>query len=84
MTDSMRQDSSPRAPERRVQPVPPVPVTTEDTGLTPGLISDLIMKALYTLGSRTGDQLRSFIRLPFAVLDEQLVVSAAAPPDRGS
>ena len=74
MTDSMRLDSSPRAPESRVQPVPPVPVTTEDTGLTPGLISDLIMKALYTLGSRTGDQLRSFIRLPFAVLDEQLVV----------
>lgn len=73
MTDSLLQDSAPPAPEQQSIPAPPVPVTTADTGLTPGLISDLILKALYTLGTRTGDQLRSFIRLPFAILDEQLV-----------
>ncbi|MGB5304401.1 MAG: ATP-binding protein [Gemmatimonadota bacterium] len=72
MTDSMLQDS-PTAPEPRLQPIPPVPVTTEDTGLSPGLIADLIMKALYSLGARTGDELRAFVRLPFAILDEQLV-----------
>ena len=54
MTDSMLQDS-PTTPEPRLQPIPPVPVTTEDTGLSPGLIADLIMKALYSLGARTGD-----------------------------
>ena len=72
MTDSMLQDS-PTAPEPRLQPIPPVPVTTEDTGLSPGLIADLIMKALYNLGARSGDELRAFVRLPFAILDEQLV-----------
>ncbi|MDP2482244.1 MAG: hypothetical protein Q8W45_03090, partial [Candidatus Palauibacterales bacterium] len=73
MTDSTIQDTPRRAAAARTQPTPPVPVTTADTGLTPGLISDLILKALYTLGSRTGDELRSFVRLPFAILDEQLV-----------
>jgi predicted ATPase with chaperone activity len=69
----MLQDSAPTASEPRTQPVPDVPVTTADTGLTPGLISDLILKSLYNLGSRTGDQLRAFVRLPFAILDEELV-----------
>jgi len=73
MTDSLLQDSAPTAPGRRTQLTPPVPVTTADTGLTPGLISDLILKTLYSLGSRTGEQLRAFVRLPFAILDEQLV-----------
>ena len=72
MTDSMLQDS-PTAPAPRSQPIPTVPVTTEDTGLSPGLIGDLIMKALYNLGARSGDELRAFVRLPFAILDEQLV-----------
>lgn len=66
-----------RAPTSRTSdvksPVPPVPVTTADTGLTPGLISDLIIKALYSLGGRSGDDLRSYVRLPFGILDEQLV-----------
>ena len=73
MTDSLLQDSAATTPGQQAQPTPPVPVTTEDTGLTPGLISDLILKALYNLGARTGEQLRSFVRLPFAILDEQLV-----------
>ena len=73
MTDQALQETSPTASGRREQPTPPVPVTREDTGLTPGLISELILKALYTLGARTGDQLRTFVRLPFGILDEQLV-----------
>jgi len=73
MTDSVLQDAPQATPERQAQPIPPVPVTTADTGLTPGLISDLILKGLYTLGARTGEQLRKFVRLPFGILDEQLV-----------
>ncbi len=73
MTDSMPQDSTLTAPQGRTQPIPSPPVTTADTGLTPGLISDLILKALYNLGARTGDELRAFVRLPFGILDEQLV-----------
>ncbi|MCK5483726.1 MAG: ATP-binding protein, partial [Gemmatimonadetes bacterium] len=73
MTDSILQDSVPTAPDHPIQPTPPVPVTTADTGLSPGLIADLIMKSLYNLGALTGDDLRDFVRLPFAILDEQLV-----------
>jgi len=73
MTDSVLQDSVPASPSGMEQPTPPVPITTADTGLAPGLISDLILKALYSLGARSGDNLRTFIRLPFGILDEQLV-----------
>ena len=73
MTDSILQDSAATAPDPPIQPTPPVPVTTADTGLSPGLIADLIMKSLYNLGALTGDDLRDFVRLPFAILDEQLV-----------
>lgn len=52
---------------------PPLPTTTEDTGLTEGMISDLVLKTLYAHGARTGEQLRQSIRLPFNILDEQLV-----------
>ena len=73
MNDSLAGGTSPVAAPPSGQPTPPVPVTTADTGLTTGMIADLIMKALYSLGARTGEQLRSFVRLPFAILDEQLV-----------
>jgi predicted ATPase with chaperone activity len=73
MSDSNLQDPAASAAPSPPQPIPSAPVTIEDTGLTPGLISDLILKALYNLGSRSGDDLRAFIRLPFAILDEQLV-----------
>ncbi len=52
---------------------PSLPSTTEETGLTGGMISDLILKTLYTQGARTGEQLRQSIRLAFTILDEQLV-----------
>jgi predicted ATPase with chaperone activity len=73
MTERVLHDTPDTAPDRSQQPTPPVPITTADTGLTPGLISELILKALYNLGARTGDQLRAFVRLPFGILDEQLV-----------
>jgi predicted ATPase with chaperone activity len=73
MSDSVLQDYAPQAASDPVtQMAPAVPLTTADTGLTPGLITELVLKSLYTLGARTGDQLRRFIRLPFGILDEQI------------
>jgi len=67
------------APEAAVAPVtpegvkPPVPESLEDTGLTAGMVSDLILKTLYVQGARTGLQLERFIRLPFSILDPLLM-----------
>lgn len=52
---------------------PPVPESVEDTGLSAAFVSDLLIKTLYRLGARTGSQLGSVIRLPFAILDEELM-----------
>ena len=40
---------------------PPLPATTEDTGLTEGMISDLVLKTLYAQGARSGEQRRQSI-----------------------
>ena len=73
MSDSALQDFAVQVADEQVtQSAPPVPLTTADTGLTPGLITELILKTLYTLGSRTGEQLRQYIRLPFGILDERI------------
>jgi predicted ATPase with chaperone activity len=53
--------------------MPPVPMTRAETGLGRGLISDLVLKTLYTTGSRTGEELRQALRLPFTIIDEELV-----------
>lgn len=55
------------------QDAPPIPVTRADTGLTAGLVSDLVLKTLYDRGARTGEDLRQALRLPFAIIDEELV-----------
>jgi len=52
---------------------PPVPETLEDTGLSAAMVSDLILKTLYLSGSRTGMQLETFLRLPYAILDPLLM-----------
>ncbi len=52
---------------------PPVPDSLESTGLSHGLLDELILKTLYVQGARSGDQLRSVIRLPFAIIDEHLL-----------
>jgi predicted ATPase with chaperone activity len=52
---------------------PPVPERLSDTGLTADFLRDLILKVLYVQGSQTGLELARFIRLPFALLDDQLL-----------
>ena len=49
---------------------PPIPETLKETGLSDAFLADLVLKALYAQGARTGDQLSDFIRLPFAILDD--------------
>jgi predicted ATPase with chaperone activity len=52
---------------------PPVPETLEDTGLSSAAISDLLLRTLHQQGARTGAQLEAFIRLPFHLLDDELL-----------
>ena len=53
--------------------VPPVPETLEDTGLSSAAISDLLLRTLHQQGARTGAELEEFIRLPFHLLDDELL-----------
>lgn len=52
---------------------PPVPDTLADTGLLADAVRDLILKVLYVQGGRTGHYLSEFLRLPFALVDEELL-----------
>ena len=52
---------------------PPVPETLEATGLSSAAISDLLLRTLHQQGARTGAQLEGFIRLPFHLLDDELL-----------
>ncbi len=52
---------------------PPVPATLADTGLSASVLSDLLIKALYVQGARSGHELQGTVRLPFPLLDEQLL-----------
>jgi len=66
----------PTAVEHTARPwnnAPPVPDSLEETGLSAAFVSDLLIKTLYRLGARTGNQLGNIIRLPFALLDEELM-----------
>jgi hypothetical protein len=54
-------------------PIPPVPQTIKDTGLSEEFIIDLILKTLYAQGARTGQQLTDSICLPFPFVDEQVL-----------
>ncbi|MFQ5890175.1 MAG: ATP-binding protein [Gemmatimonadota bacterium] len=53
--------------------VPRVPESIADTGLSAGMISDLLIRTLYVQGARTGAQLRRVLGLPFSLLDEELL-----------
>ena len=72
---------------------PPVPAALEETGLTDEFVTDLLLKTLYTQGSRTGQQLVEAVCLPFPVVDDQLLtlqqrrmieVRGTSGPSRGS
>ena len=52
---------------------PPVPESAAETGLSHEAIIDLLLKLLYVQGARTGQQIVEAIRLPFPVLDDQLL-----------
>jgi predicted ATPase with chaperone activity len=51
---------------------PRAPETLNETGLSVGFVGDLILKALYSHGARTGHQIADTICLPFSILDELL------------
>ncbi len=69
----MTATSTPKA-GRAGEPLrPPLPETLADTGLSVEVVVDLILKALYLQGARTGQQLMETIKLPFAFLDDQLM-----------
>jgi len=53
--------------------VPPVPETLADTGLSADAVRDLLLKVLYVQGSRSGQYLADFLRLPFPLVDEELL-----------
>jgi hypothetical protein len=52
---------------------PPVPEKLADTGLSADSVRDLILKALYVQGARTGQYLAEFLKLPFPLVDEELL-----------
>ena len=52
---------------------PPVPQTLAATGLSPEVLTDLILKTLYAQGARSGLELHEAVRLPFPLVDERLL-----------
>ena len=52
---------------------PPAPDTLGDTGLSVDAVRDLILKVFYVQGARTGHYLSEFLRLPFVLIDEELL-----------
>src|SRR5919107_1089964 len=73
--------------------IPPSPEKLEDTGLSADAVRDLLLKVLYVQGSRSGQYLADFLRLPFPLVDEELLtlqqrrfieVRGTTAPHRGS
>lgn len=52
---------------------PPVPGSLEDTGLGPDVVSGLLLRTLYRAGTATGADLEREVRLPFPILDDELL-----------
>jgi predicted ATPase with chaperone activity len=53
--------------------IPSPPITLAEAGLSSEFVSDLLLKHLYVQGARTGIQLTRQIRLPFHLVDEELL-----------
>jgi predicted ATPase with chaperone activity len=53
---------------------PKAPTTLAETGLSGEAVTDLIFKILYVQGAQSGMQLSQTIRLPFDIVDEQLLM----------
>ena len=52
---------------------PPVLEEYSQTGLNQGVLTDLLLKALYVQGMRTGRQLADLVRLPFVFVDDRVL-----------
>ena len=83
--------SAPEATES--SSIPPSPEKLADTGLSGDSVRDLLLKVLYVQGSRNGQYLADFLRLPFPLVDEELLtlqqrrfieVRGTTAPHRGS
>jgi hypothetical protein len=55
------------------RPIPQVPQTLEETGLSLPFVSDLLLKTLYSRGTLSGTELVRHVRLPFTLLDDPLM-----------
>ena len=58
--------------EKEGEDLPAPPRTIEETGLTSTAVVDLLIKALYTLGVKTGQELIDLVKLPFPIVDDLL------------
>lgn len=61
------------APPPLPEGAPPPPATLADTGLSAEAVRDLLLKILYVQGARTGKELVDVIRLPFPLVDNELL-----------
>lgn len=52
---------------------PPAPENLKETGLSLGVLSDMLLRTLYTRGSMLGIDLARFLCLPFKVIEEPLM-----------
>jgi predicted ATPase with chaperone activity len=73
--------------------IPPNPQRLTDTGLPVDAVRDLLLKVLYVQGARSGQYLSDFLRLPFPLVDDELLtlqqrrfieVRGTTAPHRGS
>jgi predicted ATPase with chaperone activity len=73
--------------------IPPTPEKLADIGLSADAVRDLLLKVLYVQGARSGQYLADFLRLPFSLVDEELLtlqhrrfieVRGTTAPHRGS
>jgi predicted ATPase with chaperone activity len=56
-----------------VEVFPPSPETLADTGLSADAVQELILKLLYVQGTRSGHHIADVLRLPFAIVDDELL-----------
>ena len=68
----------PKVDVPRAAPVPPVPVTLADTGLTADKVEALIVKTLYS-GEMSGLQLSESLRLPYPILEPIIEITDELP-----
>jgi hypothetical protein len=73
-----------RKPEPKIEPettrgsnfdqavIPPVPESIEETGVSPSLVEQLILKYLYFRGELLGRDIAATLGLKFSLIDEQL------------